>query len=599
MAESPESPGPVGDPDNRIDPVTLEVIDNRIDEVVREMQHVMFRTGYSTIIRDSKDGSAGFCLPDGRVIGQAFRLPLHCGVFPPTIEAIYRDFDRDEINPGDTFVMNDPYRSGANHTPDLMVATPAFYEGTLQGFCCTIAHKPDMGGIAPGSMSADAREIYHEGMLIPPVKYRIDGELNETVERIIRNNSRTPKITMGDIRGQVGSTDIGVENVQTLLDDYGPETIQQAAEQLLEAASAELSETVRPWDGTATASGTIDNDVTSDEPITIELTVRTTAGDPTLSFDFAGTDAQSDGPSNIQPHVARSACLNGVVGIVDPELPLNSGIAALCEFVLPERSVVNPSHPAPCGNYAKGMCVIDHLTLRALSEFAPELGVAETGNKASITIDYSKAEAEGEDVVHFEIMGSGYGGNRENDGASCMATSYESNVRFTPIEIIETEYPMRFRAFEPRPDSAGPGRQRGGVGFRREYEALAASDVTYSGSNHDTNAKGVAGGHDAATGDCRRLGSDGQLREKLETIQRLTLKNGERLQINRPGGAGYGDPTNRDPDAVLEDVKKGFVTPRAARTQYAVAVTETPDGYEIDSKTTQQLRDTTEQHPGR
>jgi N-methylhydantoinase B len=576
---------------DRIDPVTLEVIDNRIDEVVREMQHVMFRTGYSTIIRDSKDGSAGFCLPDGRVIGQAFRLPLHCGVFPPTIEAIYRDFDREEIRPGDTFVMNDPYRSGANHTPDLMVATPAFYDGELQGFCCTIAHKPDMGGIAPGSMSADAREIYHEGMLIPPVKYRIGGELNDTVERIIRNNSRTPEITMGDVRGQVGSTDIGVENLKTLLDDYGAETIQQAAEQLLEATSAELAETVRPWNGTATVSGTIDNDVTSDEPITIRLTVRTTEGDPTLTFDFEGTDSQSDGPSNIQPHVARSACLNGVVGIIDPELPLNSGIADLCQFEFPERSVVNPSHPAPCGNYAKGMCVIDHLALRALSEFAPELGVAETGNKASITVDHSGADTEGEDVVHFEIMGSGYGGNRENDGASCMATSYESNVRFTPIEIVETEYPMRFAAFEPRADSAGPGRRRGGVGFRREYEALFPSDVTYSGSNHDTKPKGVAGGRDAPTGNCRRLDADGDVVEELETIQRLTLDAGERLQINRPGGAGYGDPTAREPEKVLEDVKEGLVTLEAAREQYAVEIISTSDGYQIDSQTTAELRD--------
>lgn len=576
---------------DRIDPVTLEVIDNRIDEVVREMQHVMFRTGYSTIIRDSKDGSAGFCLPDGRVIGQAFRLPLHCGVFPPTIEAIYRDFDRNEIEPGDTFVMNDPYRSGANHTPDLMVATPAFHDGELQGFCCTIAHKPDMGGIAPGSMSADAREVYHEGMLIPPVKYRAGGEHNDTVERIIRNNSRTPEITMGDIRGQVGSTDIGVEKLGDLIDDYGARTIQQAAEQLLDATEAELAATIRPWDGATTVTGTIDNDVTSDEPIRIQLTVRTAEGDPTLTFDFEGTDSQSDGPSNIQPHVARSACLNGVVGIIDPELPLNSGIDALCEFEFPKRSVVNPEHPAPCGNYAKGMCVIDHLALRALSDFEPELGVAETGNKASITVDHSSSDTEGEDVVHFEIMGSGYGGNRETDGASCMATSYESNVRFTPIEIIETEYPMRLSAFEPRPDSAGPGRQRGGVGFRREYEALDSSNVTYSGSNHDTNPRGVAGGADAPTGNCRRLTRDGEVSEHLETIQRLTLDEGERLQINRPGGGGYADPSTRPAAKVLHDVKEGLVTAEAALEEYLVAIEETPDGYEVDEQATAKLRE--------
>ena len=586
------------DPGERIDPVTLEVLNNRIDEIVREMQHVMFRTGYSTIVRDSKDGSAGFCLPDGRVIGQAFRLPLHCGVFPPTIEAIRRDFDPEEIEPGDVFVTNDPYRSGANHTPDLMVATPAFSAGELQGFCCTIAHKPDMGGLSPGSMSADAREIYHEGMLIPPVKYRRGGELNDAVERIIRNNSRTPEITMGDVRGQVGSTDIGVERVGELVDEYGSDVLRRAAEQLLDSTEAELAAAVRPWDGSATVEGPIDNDVTSDRPITIRLTVRTAAGDPTLTFDFTGTDAQSDGPSNIQPHVARSACLNGVVGIVDPELPLNAGISALCAFDFPERSVVNPHHPAPCANYAKGMCVITHLALRALSEFAPELGVAETGNKASISVDHAHAGGdEDEDVVHFEIMGSGYGGNREHDGADCMATSYESNVRFTPIETIESEYPMRLRAFEPRVDSAGAGTHRGGVGFVREYEALSPAEVTYSGSNHDTRPRGVAGGEDAPTGRCRRLDAEGDVVEEVETIQHLSLAAGDRLRIERPGGAGYGDPFERDPAAVVADVRDGVVSPSAARDRYGVVVSVSGDEVTLDGDATVALRNDAERSP--
>jgi N-methylhydantoinase B len=279
-----------------------------------------------------------------------------------------------------------------------------------------------------------------------------------------------------------------------------------------------------------------------------------------------------------------------VVGIVDPDLPLNSGIADLCEFEFPERSIVNPDHPAPCANYAKGMCVIDHLSLRALSEFAPELAVAETGNKASISVDHPDAD-EGEDVVHFEIMGSGYGGNNADDGANCMATSYESNVRFTPVEIIETEYPMRLTAFEPLADSAGPGRQRGGVGFRREYEALSRSDVTYSGSNHDTKPKGVAGGADASTGSCLRFDADGEVLEQLETIQRLTLAPGDRLQINRPGGGGYGDPVERDPERVLEDVREGLVTLDAAQAEYQVVISETSSGYRLDRDATRELRE--------
>lgn len=573
--------------DEAVDPVTCAVIENRIDEVVREMQHVMFRTGYSTIVRDSKDGSAGFCLPDGRVVGQAFRLPLHCGVFPATIDALYESFDRREIEAGDVFLANDPYRSGANHSPDLVVAAPAFHAGDLQGFCCTIAHKPDVGGIAPGSMSADAREIYHEGLLLPPVKYRSGGRPNDDVARIVSNNSRTPEVTAGDLRGQVRATDVGVEEIEGLFEEHGPGVVRRAAGELIEGATAELAAAVRPWDGSATVSGAIDNDVTSEEPIEIRLTLSTGAGQGSLRFGFEGSDPQSAGPSNVQPHVAKGACLTAVVGGVGPDLPLNAGVADLCGFSFPQGSVVNPDHPAPCGNYAKGMCVISHLALRAISSFEPEMGVAETGNKASMTVDYGT----GDRVVHFEIMGSGYGGNRSDDGASCMATSYESNVRFTPVEIVETEHPLRLRAFEPRPDSAGAGEHRGGVGFVREYEALAPADVSYSGSNHETRPRGVAGGQDAPTGRCVHLQADGEPVEELDTIRRLSLARGERLRIERPGGGGYGSPLARPPERVLADVRDGLVTVDAARERYGVAIVDGDGALELDREATARLRD--------
>lgn len=576
-----------------VDSITLELVNNRLDEIVREMQHVMYRTGYSTIIRDMKDGSAGICLADGRVVGQAFRLPLHCGSFTPTIEAIYEHFDLDEIREGDIFVTNDPYRSGANHTPDLMAATPVFHDGELRAFGCTIAHKPDVGGIAPGSTSAESREIYHEGLNLPPVKFRDGGEVDGTVERIIANNSRSPEVTVGDVRGQVRSTGTCVPKLLELYEEFGAATVEQATERLLDSTRQRISDAISPWDGEETVVGRLDTNVTGEDPITYRLTVSTEAGDGSLTFDFEGSDPQCAGPSNLQPHVARSACMTGLVEILDPTLPLNAAVSDLCAFRLPEASVVNPRHPAPCGNYAFSLCAVVHLSMRALSRFYTEQGVAEMSNKTSITVNYHDAgDGEGadrENVVQFEGFASGYGGNVGADGADCMATAYESNLQFTPVEIVETEFPTRVTRFEPIVDSAGAGEHRGGLGYTREYEMLAAADMTYQGTHHTTRAKGLAGGADAPTGSCT-LNPGGPGERALDTLDTLDLSAGDVLRIERPGGAGYGDPHDRAVASVLEDVRRGFVSRAAASEQYGVAVVEEDGALAVDEAETAALR---------
>lgn len=580
-----------------LDPVTLEVIDNRFDEAVREMQHVLFRTGYSTIIRDSKDASAGVCLPDGRVVGQAFRLPLHAGVFPPTVEGIFEYYDRDEIEPGDAFVVNDPYRCGANHSPDMLVATPVFHDGDLRAFCLTIAHKPDIGGLVPGTSSPDARELYHEGLLLPPVKFRRAGEENRDIANTIRNNSRTPEVTLGDIRGQVGCTTVGVEKVKAIFEDYGTETVESAVETMLSSTRERVADGIRDWDGAARVRGELDADEDDAASITLELAVSTAAGEESLTFDFTGSADQTEGPSNMRPHVVKSACYDALVGTLDPSLPLDSGVAAACEFDLPPASVVNPDRPAPVNNYSKGMCVVMHMALRALAEFSPEGAVAETGGKMSIAVggrrDADAVEAadnsdESEGTVHYEIIGSGYGGHAVGDGASCMASSYESNAEFASVEIIETEYDDRVTEFSLRTDSAGPGEYRGGVGFVREYEAQAPLQFTYRGSNHQVQSRGVRGGE--SSGYSRAVVTSDAGEEELAAIDSVPLSSGDRVRLERPGGAGFGNPRDRDPERVLTDVRDGVVSVEAARERYGVAIVETDDGLVVDERETEDLR---------
>jgi N-methylhydantoinase B len=586
MSGSPSSGRSTPD---ELDPITVEVINNRIDEAVREMQHVMFRTGYSTIIRDSKDGSGGICLPDGRVIGQAFRLPLHCGVFPPTIEAIRERFPPAEIRPGDTFIANDPYHSGANHSPDMVVAAPVFADGDLSAFCLTIAHKPDIGGLVPGTSSADAREIFHEGLLLPPVKYRREGTVNEDIVAIIENNTRTPETTLGDIRGQARCTEIGAEKLRELFGGYGVETVRSAADRLIESTRSQVAEAVAPWDGSAAVTGQLDTVPGADEPIDIALEVRTDAGDPVVTFDFTGSAPQTAGPSNMRPHVVRSACYYALVGVLDPSLPLNAGIAESCDLVLPERSVVNPERPAPCNNYSKGLCVAVHTCLRALAAFEPDGAVAETGGKMSIAIGRQPDAGDADSFVHYEIMGSGYGGHAAGDGASCMASSYESNAELADIEILETEFPDRVTEFSVRPDSAGGGEFRGGLGFVREYTSDDALSFTYRGANHRVGSQGVRGGGGSGRASATRY-ADGAA-SALDTIDTVDFNRGDRIRLERPGGAGFGDPYERDPQRVLADVRNGFVTTERARDAYGVAVvTDDAGTLRIDEAATRSLR---------
>ena len=575
--------------DSTLDPVTLEVVDNRFDEAVREMQHVLFRTGYSTIIRDSKDASAGVCLPDGRVVGQAFRLPLHAGVFPPTVEGIWEYYDPEDVEPGDVFIANDPYRCGANHSPDMVVARPVFYDGELRAFCLTIAHKPDIGGLVPGTSSGDARELYHEGLLLPPVKFERAGEETD-IANVIANNSRTPEVTLGDIRGQVGCTGVGAKKVRAVFEEYGPETVETAVAAMLTSTRERVGEITREWEGESTVVGEVDADEGDGGPIRIHLTVTTAAGEDALNFDFSGSSEQTKGPSNMPPHVTKSACYDAVVGALDPTIPLDSGVADACSFTLPRGSVVNPTRPAPVNNYSKGMCAVMHTALRSLAGFSPEGAVAETGGKMSIAVGTPAGETDEEGgSIHYEIIGSGYGGHAGGDGASCMASSYESNAEFAACEIVETEYDDRITEFSLRTDSAGPGTYRGGVGFVREYEAAAPLQFTYRGSNHEVASRGVRGGRSSGNARATVERADGG-EEHLRAIDSVRIEPGDRVRLDRPGGAGFGEPTARDPEAVVTDVRDGVVSVESAREDYGVAVVATDDGLAVDEEATAELR---------
>lgn len=576
-----------------VDTVTLEIVNNRLDEIVQKMQYSIFRTGYSTVIRESKDTSASITTRDGRVVGQQFRHPFHIGVFPPAVEAIFEYFDEGDIRDGDIFIMNDPYIGGSPHASDIIVANPVFVDDEIVAFTLNIAHKPDIGGLVPGTSSGEARELYHEGIQFPPVKVESAGKPNEDITNILRNNSRDPDVTVGDLRGQIGCTKVGKDELLPIFEEYGKETVLTSFDELIESLHRQVVDRLDRWpidtvEGEAfmdipkeTSEWTAD--LSTDERIRIHLAVRN-EGDQVV-FDFTGTDDQTIYPINFRPNLVRGICYYALIGLLDPSLALNSGIAEACKIVTRQGSVLEPNRPAPVNFYIYPVNVVSNLILRTLSGFDPEqTATADAGGNLGFSFG-STNEKDGDASVQYEFLFSGYGGSAHGDGATGVA-SHANNLEIAPIEVVETEFPNRVDRFQLIPDSEGAGEFRGSFGIRREY--TVQDDVTFVYRPKTSNVyppQGVAGGHspEIAAG-CYIYPEDGnELRLPTITPSRK-LDAGTTVRLEIHGSGGYGDPLDRDADRILTDYLNGFITAERAASVYGVEI-DTESDRVVDSGT--------------
>ncbi|HLY67926.1 MAG TPA: hydantoinase B/oxoprolinase family protein, partial [Chloroflexota bacterium] len=314
-----------------LDPITLEVINNRLREIGATMSHILFHSGYSTILRESRDGSAGICNAQAEAV-IAEGTPIHLYPYHKSTQAVLEAYGADALEEGDSFMLTDPYEAGTAHLPDLVIVTPVFVEGQVFAFSVSIAHKPDLGGLVPGSSSPGAREIYHEGLLVPPVRYWTrDGVVRE-VEAIVKRNSRVPETIAGDIRAQVGCTRIGAERIVELCREYDPETIQQAMSELLRLTDKRIRDGLRQWpDGEAEAEGWVDDDgVDRDKPV--RLHVRIAKRGDELTIDFSDSSEQAKGPINLGPAVSEAGSLVAVLTSLDPTIPVNDGARRAINF---------------------------------------------------------------------------------------------------------------------------------------------------------------------------------------------------------------------------------------------------------------------------
>jgi N-methylhydantoinase B len=538
-----------------LNPITVQIIRSRISSLMEEMDYRFYRSGYSTIVRESRDFSCVVTDRDGRL---AIAPPMffHGPVYFHLVQRILELYGDDGLSDGDTLVCNHPYEGNLPHLPDMAIVTPVFHDGTLVAFTASIAHKADLGGAVPGSTWGQATEMFQEGLLIPPVKVTRAGHLNADLKRLIASNSRAPDLVLGDMDAQIGITGIGRERLQALCSKFGGAVFCSAMRAIIDASDRRFrAEIARLPEGIHESEGYLDNDgVKRDCPVRLHVRIIVKNGD--IEFDFSQSADQTQGPANLRLAMVEACVFYCLIGFLNPDIPYSDAARELVKFTFNKRSVLNPAPPAPCSSYMKTCHKLVDVILQALDPFLPGRAIANAGGSGgSIVVAWGDA-APGRGN-QYEIFGSSYGAGQDNDGATGV-TTHLANLYGTPLEIIESEFPCRITRYEPVPGTGGEGEFRGGLSYRRDYELLEPASVVYRSDRAIIAPSGLAGG--AAGAKSRFLIDPDTVDEKqLPASFRESFSAGTRFSLQTAGGGGYGDPAKRSSSSKAHDLSEGYV----------------------------------------
>jgi N-methylhydantoinase B len=545
-----------------LDPVTVEVVRNKLDGIANEMELTLLKSSCSPIVKEGLDASASLFTLQGETLAQAVAIPIHLATLIPCIARILAEFPLDTMREGDLYCMNDPYLGGT-HLPDIAVIMPVFARGRPLAFAATMTHHQDVGGMTPGSVPTHATEVFQEGIRLPPLKLREGDTFNDTLLRILRRNVRIPETFEGDLMAQVAACSVGARRLSALAENYGDNHLTAIFADLLDRSEAMTRDVLRALpNGTYKAVDFLDNDgVDLDRRIRIEVAV--TIDDAGMSIDFAGSSPQVRGPFNAVPSGSLAAACYVVRAITDPTIPTNGGCFRPIALRLPEGSIVNPKEPAPVNARTATIKRIAGTILKALAQAAPGRVPADSGGEL-LVLAFGGERPDGTRYVTGELVAGGAGASASKDGVDVIETD-ATNCMNLPAEALELDAPIRVHRVALRPDSGGAGAQRGGLGTVREYEILHG-DVrfTHRGERHFIAPAGRAGGGDGAMARAiiyRADGGEEVVRSKIVT----TLHAGDRVVMETAGGGGYGDPAARQREKVRADLEDGKISTEGAK----------------------------------
>jgi N-methylhydantoinase B len=567
-----------------LDPIRFEVIRNALVAATEEMAATLRRSAYSTNVKTRADFSCSFFDRDLRAVAQAFTQPVHLGSLVELVPRAVRAYGVDRLQPGDMLVTNDPYGGGV-HLNDITVIAPVHDDGVVVGYLATLAHHVDVGGGAPASVAA-FREVFQEGVIIPPVRLVEGGRIVDDVFRLILAQIRSKRETAGDFRAQVAANTTGARRITELLARYGAQTVARYVEALLEytrqRTRAEIDRLPR---GSFAAEGSLDNDGFTDRPV--YLAVRIVIDEDGVLFDLDGCDPQRRAPVNSTYAQTYSACAYALKALLDPDLPVNAGFYEFVRLHAPEGTVVNARAPAPVVGGWETQVRVNDLFFQALSVALPH--VVPAGTKAmQCHAGFGGIDPRSEEYYCFlETLAGGYGGRAERDGPDAVQT-HGQNTENAPIEETEANYPVRILRYELVADSEGGGRRRGGLGLRRDYLFPdAETTFTILADRDRAGPSGLFGGESGRPAEYV-LNPGTPAERRLGSKVTLDLQPGDVVSYRTCGGGGYGPPHAREPERVLRDVREGKVSAERARQVYGVAIDTR--SWTVDAAETVRLR---------
>lgn len=576
-----------------LDPVTLALMQNRLDQISRHMGWVMTRTARSTIFSQSHDFSCYVTTPDGTLVANADGIPIHTGGGGFAVRALIAKYG-DRLEPGDVYLLSDPYVAGGNHLPDWVIARPIFVgddEPVLAGFCCNRAHQSDIGGGLAGTYNPEATEIWQEGIRLPVLRLIERGVTREDLWELLLINSRTPELLDGDLLAMIGSTQIGGERVAALVDELGAGPYLQYLDGVLDHADRRMRAAVREMpDGVYYGEDISDNDCFVQRDIAIRVKVTITGEE--IELDFSESDPQIDGFKNSSLANTYSSTYLALSSFFDTSIPRNEGTYRCATLITPEGTIVNALPPAPMTMntvYVAHEIVIS--VWKALAQASPERALAAWSKTMHGHVAGRREDGSTWVMYQWHAMGTP-GATPERDGFVQMGHLISLGGLDMPnLEFHEQHYPVRYIRWEQRTDNAGPGRTRGGTGVRYEADILEPAIWSFRAEGLTTpSGHGVQGGGTGGVGyewiapvDTE---ADGPTFEPPK--YGVTRLGPARMIADTPGGGGWGDPLDRDPALVLRDVRDEVLSVEAAERDYGVVISA--DGRSVDDAATASLR---------
>jgi len=566
-----------------IDPVTFAVIKNGLDAIVDEMAYDVIRTARSEIVKDVMDYSAAICDASGNMIAQAKTVALHLGAVPEAMGVVLEHYG-DDLARGDAVILNDPYQGGM-HLPDIFMFMPIFHGDDLQGFTVVICHHTDVGGRVPGSNASDSTEIFQEGIRIPALKLFERGEQNDTLTKLISQNVRLPDRVIGDLKAQFAACRTGAREMGKLFDRYGAETAQDYFTELLDYAERMTREEIRKWpDGTYSFTDYVDDDGFTDEPLPIAIAI-TVHGD-SVTVDYEGSAPQVSAALNSTKSYTNSCTYLSVRCVLKGDIPNNAGVFRAIDVKAPEASLVNPKLPAAVAARAlTGYRIVDAM-FGALAKIVPDR-VPAAGEGGNTVVCLGGYRDDGAPFIIVDMICGAWGGRPDKDGIEAI-TNPSQNLSNTPVETMESQHPVRVEEYALVPDSCGAGEYRGGLGIARSYRLLAKeAGLQLRADRMKIKPYGLAGGEpaDAAVNEIFLRSGD-----KIDLPSKINrrVERDDLVRHVQPGGGGFGDPAQRNPERVAYDVWNTKITAEYARAHHKVVVD--PETGVLDAEATAALR---------